>query len=125
MGMILFFAAVSSSYDKVFCPFAPSPVHSHDDIALSVRKGESFDARSVARLVDTAQSGNNTIGWVYSDATGRTYVVLKPYVKRDIYNWFGMDHFNHYKPEFATEVMIRDPLRLPPKIEIQSCNESE
>lgn len=121
--------AVTSVPIQDFCPLAPSPIEHRQLLGIGYRNGKStnktVDARSVARLIDTTTKGGDTVGWVYTDADGTNWVVLKPYVRKDLYRWFSMDRFNLHRPNYATEPIGRVPLNLPPYVEVGSCHEDE
>jgi hypothetical protein len=121
--------AATSFPNKEFCPLSPSPIGHRELLGVGFRNGKSsnktVDARSVARLIDTTTKRSNTIGWVYTDADGTLWVVLKPYVRKDLYRWFAMDRFNLHRPDHATEPVGRIPLNLPPNVEVASCYENE
>ncbi len=130
MGLALVLAAVlGSPLDKGFCPAASSPQRHMDNVGVAVKNGqmtdEALSAEVAARLIDTTEAGR-TIGWLYIDEHGTDYIVLKPHVRRDVYNAFGMNWFNHYRPDTDTEVMAQLPyLRLPAGVEVRSCTQSD
>lgn len=130
MGLELVLAAVLGlRLDEGFCPLAPSPLRHMENVGIAVKNGqftnEVLSAEVASRLIDTAEAGR-TIGWLYLDEHGTHYVVLKPHVRREVYVGFGMNWFNHFKPDTYTETMAqRASLRLPPGVEIRSCTQPD
>ena len=130
-GMITILMTIAfAQLDGKFCPLAPSPKHYTDNIGMRVNTAGQMttplSAEVAARLVDTRiTKSDNTIGWLYLDELGLNYVILKPYVSSETYVAFGMNGFNHYRPDTYTEAKVQAPLRLPKGIEIRSCTEPD